>query len=273
MDETAARGRPGHGPRREAFLALLLTLAALAAIVPAAARGYELEVPVLMYHRITKAPPDASLPQLWVAPRVFRAQLRALKDAGWRAITSEELGRAVVGHRTVGRKRFVITIDDGARDGYTNAAPVLEQLGMRGTFCVVPGRAWKDWQLSFRHMRELRAAGHEIANHSLGHADLASLSRAALRRQVFKARRLIAERVGHAPRSFCFPYGRHDAAVRRVVAAAGHLLAYTTVEGALQTTLDPMLSPRIRVSRSDRPAELLRRLRPFATGGGRFVGS
>lgn len=178
-----------------------------------------------------------------------------------------------MGHRTVGPKRFVITIDDGARDGYTNAAPILEHIGMRATFCVVPGRAWRPWQLSFRHMRDLRAVGHEIANHSLSHADLPSLSWAALRKQVFKARRLIAERVGHAPRSFCYPYGRHDAAVRRVVAAAGHLLAYTTVDGAHQSTTDPMRSPRIRVSGSDRPAELLRRLRPYATGGGRTAGS
>jgi peptidoglycan/xylan/chitin deacetylase (PgdA/CDA1 family) len=232
------------------------------AVAGSTAQASSLRVPVLMYHRISAAPSHAALPHLWVSPRRFRAQLRALKRAGWTTITAKELGRAVMEGRRVGRKRFVITIDDGARDGWWNAAPILEDLGMRATYCVVPGRAHRPWQLSFRHMRRLRAAGHEIANHSLTHADLRQLSGPSLRRQVFRARWLIRERVGHAPRTFCYPMGFHDAEVRRVVAQAGHLLAFTTVEGARHTATDPMRSPRVRVNGSDTPREVLASVRP-----------
>lgn len=255
-------------PLRALACGLLAGLALLVIVPPTLAQAYELRVPVLMYHRITKAPADASLPGLWVAPRRFRAQMAALAAHGWKTITAEELGLAMREHRTVGHKRFVVSIDDGARDGYNFAAPILERFDFRATYCVTPGRAHRPWQLSFSHMRQLREAGHEIANHSLTHADLPAVSRDRLRHEVRRAQRLIRDRVGHAPRSFCYPYGHHSAAVRRVVAAAGHVLAFTTVDGARQSTSSPMRSPRIRVNGSDGPADLLAKVRPFRLGGG-----
>jgi peptidoglycan/xylan/chitin deacetylase (PgdA/CDA1 family) len=258
-----ARRPTGHLP---IGLALALTFATIAAATPAHGADASISVPVLMYHRISAPPPVAVLPHLWVAPERFRRQLAALRRHGWRTITAEVLGRAVRDRRAVGRKRFVITIDDGARDGWSNAAPILADLRMHATYCVVPGRAHKPWQLDFRRMRQLRAAGHEIANHSLSHADLPSLPLAELRHQVRKAHRLIAERVGRAPRTFCYPYGHHDAAVRRVVAASGSLLAFTTVHGGTHSAARAMRSPRVRVNGGDSPRALLARMAPYASG-------
>jgi peptidoglycan/xylan/chitin deacetylase (PgdA/CDA1 family) len=250
--------------------AVLMSLVVVAA--PAVADDAVLHVPVLMYHRIKSAPPDARLPELWVAPRDFRAQLHALARDGWRTITAEELATAALAGRSVGPKRFVITIDDGAWDGYRYAAPAMERYGMRATYCVVPGRAQRPWQISIGHLVELHEAGHEIANHSLLHADLPRLGAAALRRQVGHARRLIERYVGEAPATLCYPYGHQDARVRRVVARTGHLVAFTTVEGAAQPPATRFRWPRIRVDGSDSPATLLARLQPFAKGGGREPG-
>jgi peptidoglycan/xylan/chitin deacetylase (PgdA/CDA1 family) len=258
-----SRRSAGWRSRATAAVVPVLLVSVASTTVAHAEDPFVLHVPVLMYHRIRAAPPDAGLPELWVSPRRFRAQLAALSAAGWQAITAEELARALHDRRRPGRRRFVITIDDGARDGYRNAAPVLADLGMVATYCVTPGRAGRAWQLSFRHMRRLRTAGHEIANHSLTHADLSSLSTSGLKHQVMAAHRLIAERVGHEPRTMCYPYGRQDAPVRRLLRRAGYLLAFTTVYGARESTLDPLRSPRIRVNGSDGPASLLRKLRPY----------
>jgi peptidoglycan/xylan/chitin deacetylase (PgdA/CDA1 family) len=208
------------------------------------------------------------LPDLFVTPKRFRAQLRLLRERGWRTITSAQLARAVLAGRTVGPKRFVITLDDGGRDGYTAAKPIMEDFGMRGTYCVVPGRMHRDWQLSARHLVSLHANGHEIANHSLTHADLPRLGRLALRRQVAGAARRIARVVGERPVSFCYPYGHHDAGVRRAVARTGHLAAYTTVHGPAGARWQRFRWPRVRVSGSTSPRELLARVRPYARGGG-----
>jgi peptidoglycan/xylan/chitin deacetylase (PgdA/CDA1 family) len=250
----------------------LALIVGVTSTAPSAAVDRELHVPVLMYHRITEAPPGARLPGLWVSPRRFGAHMRALHESGWRSLTAAELSRAVLDGQTVGPKRFVVVFDDGARDGYRHAAPILERVGMVGTFCVVPGRAGRPWQISFEQMRVLRLAGHEIANHTLSHAHLPGLGSRELRRQVRGARRLIARRLGRAPTTFCYPYGAHDARARRAVRAAGHDIAFTTVAGARQTRADRMRVPRIRVNGWDTPAALLDRLQPFAKGGGREPG-
>jgi len=259
---------PAGGRFRIGMLAPAALLALLGVAAPTAASDDGLHVPVLMYHRISAPPPDARLPQLWVAPRLFRAQLRRLARHGWRTITAEQLARAVLSGRTVGPKRFVITFDDGARDGFRNAKPIMEALGMRGTYCVVPGRMHRDWQLSARHLERLHANGHEIANHSWSHADLSTLGTLALRRQVGWAARRIERIVGERPATFCYPFGRHDEAVRRVVANARHLAAYTTVEAAAGARWQRFRWPRIRVSASTSATELLSRLHPYALGGG-----
>ena len=243
-------------------------VAGFAVVAPTAAADHTLHVPVLMYHRIAPAPRDARLPQLWVPPRLFRAQLRRLAERGWRTITAEELARAVLSGRTVGPKRFVITIDDGARDGHTHAAPIMAALGMRATFCVVPGRTGLPWQLTETQLVRLHASGHEIANHSLRHADLQALGSVALRRQVALAARRIDRFVGEPPATLCYPYGRHDARAHRVVAQTGHLAAFTTVDAVAQARATRFRWPRLRVSASTSPSELLGRLRPFARGGG-----
>jgi peptidoglycan/xylan/chitin deacetylase (PgdA/CDA1 family) len=252
--------------------ALTFTIAAAVAFsilssTAATAAEFDLHVPVLMYHRITKAPSDARLPHLWVSPKRFKRQLRELYRRGWRTMTAEELAGHLRRREPVGRKRFVITFDDGARDDYTNAFPVLEELDMHATYCLTPGRAHKPWQISFKHMRRLVDAGHEIASHSLTHADLPSLGNARLRKQIRGAQRLIEEKVGTRPVTMCYPFGRHDPRVHKVASRAGIFLGFTTVDGARQAPSNRLRSPQIRINGSDTPADVVRKLRPYKGSG------
>jgi peptidoglycan/xylan/chitin deacetylase (PgdA/CDA1 family) len=254
--------------RRVLAAILVITAAILVGSVgPAsAATRFTLRVPVLMYHRINAPFWFATIPDLWVPPARFRKQLQGLRDRGWRTITAEELAEAFVEHRYPGRKRFVITIDDGARDGYTKGAPILASLGMHATYYVNPGRAQRNGRMTFAQMRELHAAGHDIANHSLTHRDLATLGASELRRQVEGAQRLLHRELGYRPRTFCYPFGSYDADARAEVRRAGFVLAFTTAFGARESTDNPFESPRIRVHGNDSPADLASRIAPFASG-------
>ncbi|MGZ6662626.1 MAG: polysaccharide deacetylase family protein, partial [Solirubrobacteraceae bacterium] len=48
-------------------------------------------VPILMYHVINPPPTGAPFPGLYVPAVEFAAQMRALKAAGWHAVTLDEL--------------------------------------------------------------------------------------------------------------------------------------------------------------------------------------
>src|SRR3979490_2525798 len=57
---------------------------------PADVRGAaarRMAIPILMYHVVSAAPAGVPLAQLWVDQRVFAAEMSALRNAGYHAIT------------------------------------------------------------------------------------------------------------------------------------------------------------------------------------------
>jgi peptidoglycan/xylan/chitin deacetylase (PgdA/CDA1 family) len=90
---------------------------------------------VLAYHRVT---PDAELaacayPAMHVSVSGFRAQLQALQRL-YRVIPMAELRRLLASEAALQEHVAVITFDDGYRDNYQHALPVLAELGVPATF-------------------------------------------------------------------------------------------------------------------------------------------
>src|ERR1700682_2184373 len=87
-------------------------------------------VPILMYHVIAAPPAGAPFPGLYVAPTQFAEQMQALKGAGWRPGTLDQVhaywsaGVALPAGRPI-----VLTFDNGYQSQYTQALPVLRRLG------------------------------------------------------------------------------------------------------------------------------------------------
>jgi peptidoglycan/xylan/chitin deacetylase (PgdA/CDA1 family) len=88
------------------------------------------------YHRIGAAPASPFDRGIWSAtPDAFDRQLRFLKKH-FDVIVPGELEQV----RTKGRGRYVlITFDDGYRDNYEVAFPILKAHGLRATFFVATG--------------------------------------------------------------------------------------------------------------------------------------
>lgn len=228
------------------------------------AGGVTQTVPVLMYHRITCAPRSARLPGLWVCPRVFDRTMRLLKARGWDTITSADLVAARAAGRPLPRRTFVVVFDDGNRDGYDQAYPVLERYGFKGVFAVVVGRVGvRRSAMTWAELGELQDAGHEIANHSMSHANVATLGARSLAHEVGRSAERLREHLGAWPRTFVYPFGRWDHAASDAVRASHHRIAYTTAAGATTRRTARYSSPRIRISRSDTPEGILARLAAF----------
>ena len=63
-----------------------------------------------------------------------------LASAGWHTITTDALVDDLYNHVCPDPKSFVITVDDGALDGYTDGAPIWLRYGFRATFAMVVGK-------------------------------------------------------------------------------------------------------------------------------------
>jgi peptidoglycan/xylan/chitin deacetylase (PgdA/CDA1 family) len=121
------------------------------------------------------------------------------------------------------------TFDDGLRDQYTVAAPILEKLEIPATFFIIPGKVAKsadelaakkagEWGgVTWDEVRSLAAKGFEIGNHSLTHPNLTKTDDTQLEEQVEVSADLLQKETGIFPVSFCFPYNAHDERVDREV--------------------------------------------------------
>lgn len=231
---------------------------------PAAATHASERVPVLMYHQIRCATSETRLPHLWVCPAVFDATMAKLKANGWDTLTARQVANRLRLDIPIPAKTFVIVIDDGDRGGYENGYPILEKYGFEAVFAVVVGRvSIKERAMTWDELRELEANGHEIGNHTLSHANVGSPT-VNLYRQIERSSQILAANLGHRPSTFVYPYGSYSQAAVDQVRRSGFRVAYTTEYGCTFTWRDRLLEERIRINRSDSPADVLRKVAPCA---------
>jgi tetratricopeptide (TPR) repeat protein len=88
-------------------------------------------IPILLYHGLSPRDRSDSIPQ-----SSLRAQMAALKKAGYQPITASELDRVFRGKAELPKKPILITFDDGRTDTFENADPVLAEMGFRATMFV-----------------------------------------------------------------------------------------------------------------------------------------
>ena len=90
-------------------------------------------VPVLMYHHFD----ESSSSDTVVSESRFREQMEALSEAGFEAITLEQMYNFVHYKVPLPNKPVLITMDDGYTSNLEMAAPILEELGMCATVFVI----------------------------------------------------------------------------------------------------------------------------------------
>jgi peptidoglycan/xylan/chitin deacetylase (PgdA/CDA1 family) len=236
------------------------TPAASATTTTPAHRAAREAVPILVYHVIGDVPADARLPELFVDPARLRSQVRALRAAGYRAVTLRRVWDAWHGRARLPRRPIVLSFDDGSEGQVRHALPLLREYGWPGVLNL----AWRFLPDlgGAGAVRRLAGAGWEIDSHSLDHPDLTRLGDAALRRELVGSRARIKRAFGpRAANFFAYPSGRYDVRVERAVRSAGYLAATTVERGYARPAADPYALGRVQVGRSTTPKQLLRRLR------------
>jgi peptidoglycan/xylan/chitin deacetylase (PgdA/CDA1 family) len=212
-----------------------------------------------MYHVIAPPPTGAPFPGLYVQPQEFAAQMAALKAAGWRGVTLDQL-RAYWRHgaRLPAGKPIVITFDNGYHSQYAQALPVLRRLGWPADENIqLSGLPPSQGGLTEPEVKAMVSAGWELDTQGISHADLISLDSSELHYQVATARSIIRHRYGVPVNWFCYPSGHYDATVIAAVQAAGFVGSTTVVPGWAGPSSDSYTLPRLRVLGGTSPSALL----------------
>ncbi|MGE5380720.1 MAG: polysaccharide deacetylase family protein [Methylocystaceae bacterium] len=200
-------------------------------------------VPILMYHSIANADN-----KLCVKPGDLEQQLDYLVQEGYHTITVKQLLAAAQGQTDLPPKPLVITFDDGYRDNYTVAYPMLKKRGMVATIYVITRKIGTPDGISAEELREMAANGIEIGSHTWHHVDLRSVNNRQLVEEITVSRQILLEILQVPIDTFCYPSGRYTLAAIKQVEAAGYQGAVTTTPGVVSDRCDPWLIPRIRVN-------------------------
>lgn len=112
---------------------LLAALLVLLGINILYAKGQTRVLSVLMYHHFAQE----STAETVVSVHAFRQQMAAVKEAGFTAVTVEQIRAFVEEGEPLPDKPILITMDDGYTSNLTLAAPILEELGLRATVFVI----------------------------------------------------------------------------------------------------------------------------------------
>lgn len=214
-----------------------------------------------MYHQIGKpAPRGNPYRSLIVHPADFRRQMTWLRRFGYRGLAMRDLLPYLRGERD--GKVVGITFDDGYRNVFQNALPILREQGFTATNYFVArqldgGNVW-DYDKGIAHsdlmsadeMRCWAAEGMEVGSHTLDHPYLPKLSPELADYQIRQSRTELEETVGKPVEAFCYPYGGLTPEIKSMVCNAGYTNATGTHGGLARVTDDVFALPRITVARS-----------------------
>ena len=137
------------------------------------------------------------------------------------------IAAAAAGSAVAEPLRVALTFDDSLKDHLLIAAPMLEERGWRGTFCIVTDWVGKDDKhLTWDDVSELVRRGHEIATHTKSHRNLLSLLQSeggedAVRREFLESCDTIQRETGFAPRFMFSPFVQQNETTARICAECG----------------------------------------------------
>ncbi|HHX43461.1 MAG TPA: polysaccharide deacetylase family protein [Chloroflexi bacterium] len=210
-----------------------------------------LRVPILMYHYLSAPPPgaDSIRRELSVAPEQFAEHLHYLREAGYETITLHDLSLALqIGH-PLPERPIIITFDDGYRDNYEHAFPLLKAYGFTATFFLITGHLDEGHEayMTWDQVIEMHAAGMDMEAHGHTHVVLSGRDVDYLVWQMLGAKEAIEARTGEPVRFFCYPSGKYDDLAIRVLHSA-HYWGAVTVHLGVEHSSDAMFTlARLRV--------------------------
>jgi peptidoglycan/xylan/chitin deacetylase (PgdA/CDA1 family) len=212
--------------------------------LPATLPQRTITLPILMYHLIgrirTEDPPITQ--RLTVTPADFDAQMRWLKRDGFHAVSQAQAYAALERGAKLPSHPIMITFDDGYRDVWANALPVLVRLHMPATAYVITSRIsdWDPRTLTWGQLHALERGGVTIGSHTVTHPDLTTLADADALAELRNSRRKLERHLKRPVQWFAYPAGAHDARIVELVRRAGYVLAVTTQPGPAQSAQTPL---------------------------------
>lgn len=202
---------------------------------------------VLTYHRINDGSID---PDISVSTKNFEAQMKYLKKQ-FDVISLEELLSSSLKKSAASCDRIAITFDDGYKDNFTHAYPVLKKVKLPATIFLVSKFAGEKKEfLGLSEIDSMKRKGIRFESHTATHKILSQLDHQAASSEVLGSKNELEKMLNQNVKFIAYPKGKanhFNAEVKKIVEDSGYKAAFTTENGKIGADSDPFALARIGV--------------------------
>jgi len=217
-------------------------------------------IPILLYHHLRQEMhEDESLAGVIISVDNFTRQMDYLKDNGYTTITLLDLYNYVSKGSELPDQAVLITFDDGYKDNFYYAYPILKERGFNAAIFTITDRTTVEpvplnletdfvQKMSMEEMR-LSADVFEFGSHThnmhrLGEDNRSTLVTAS-REEVLKDM-MVSKKILDTD-YFAYPYGQYTAETIRNLQETGYIMAFINQPGYVNTGDDVYTLPRIEI--------------------------
>jgi peptidoglycan/xylan/chitin deacetylase (PgdA/CDA1 family) len=238
-------------------------------------------VPILAYHEICDLPKEINRIHSYnVTPSAFKDQMGFLYKNNYSVMRLEEVISSLTQNRELPHKSVVITFDDGYRNNYTNAFPVLKRFNFPATIFLATDYIgtnkvfpWfrdllgedeevkENWiPMSWREVREMSKDGITFGSHTCSHANIRQMSKSTFEEEIERSKDLIEGQIDKNINLFSYPFSfpkyrrRYRDLInktRKALLGRGYWGACTTIIGTNSLKSDPFCLRRIQIKNTD----------------------
>lgn len=250
----------GHGPHEKDMPILPAYLLAQAANIPQVSPDPPSEgganegarVTVLGYHDFS-ATREAT--EMLMPTDKFRRQMQAIRDLGLNVISLEDFTAWKRGEKDIKDRSVLITIDDGWKSVYTDAFPILKEMGF--PFTVFLYTNYIDGgqnALTTTMIREMQKHGCSIGSHSISHHYPATVKEKRakgeasflkyLREEMGQSRKKLEQKFGGNVSCYAYPGGFVTGEMLPIASEMGYECLFTVLPGKTTRQTSNFTIPR-----------------------------
>jgi peptidoglycan/xylan/chitin deacetylase (PgdA/CDA1 family) len=221
-----------------------------------------------MYHSVSEVAQNGVHPyyQTVTTPRVFAEHMKYLSRGRYKAVTLADAVRLSQSPGSRTEKVVVVTFDDGFRNFYTDAFPILDEHGFTATV-FLPTAYIGETALKFKgrecltwsQIRELRRAGVHFGSHTVTHPQLRSIKTEDVQTEVRASKATIEDKLSAPVKSFAYPFAFPETdrlfrqRLRVILEDAGYDNGVSTIIGTADRTDNRFFMKRLPVNSRDDP--------------------
>lgn len=144
----------------------------------------------------------------------------------------------------------IITFDDGAKNNYTEAFPILKEYNFKACMFLPT----QQYEFSLEQLKEMQSYGIEFGSHTRSHSNLLKINEDKAKEEIEVSKKELEERLNSQIIAFAYPYGAgaYNENIKQIVKKAGYSFACSIKQGKVTLPIpDPFCLKRLLVRGDD----------------------